>query len=204
MQCIEAMENGIYPINKNGEYNYDLFCGWDIKLDDPLFYINKLSDINEYIPLMLLFVVFNNMDLKYLKDNKESIQKVLEKVYSYKRSRFNFHLVSLLYTVSDFYNKDCLSFYLKILHSKDLSVQNESISCIKLMSDDELELVISSLKKNISLNIFKHENLQDFNSLQKKIYATMLHRAFLNKYEIHKKLRDYMDYDTAEYIDIYL
>lgn len=204
-RCIDDLKNRIYPFNEEGEIDINMFFGWDKKLDNPILYIEKLSDIDDYIPLMLLFVVLENTELSFIKEEKEYIFVILKKIYAYGRKRFNFHIVGIFGIILDLNNLRHKNFYDCLLEDPDVPIQNQAVSLILFMSEENFLLARTMLIEKYGFDLFiLDKNISKYNTIQRKIYASIFYRNYKNKAKIYEVMRHVLDYEVSEYIDVCL
>ncbi len=202
-----------YPFEDEGNsLNYSLFNDWDKKLVNPFFYLNKISNSNDYMTLHIATYIIENMALDFLQNNREEAMCIVKRLFSKNIQRLQFHLLREIILLMK--NKEDFIFYLKILNETCGILQNQAIFLLKNLekekivtfkeiSEEDFFDTFLITKKNYNFSIHEHI-MKNKSDLYKKLYTTGLYRNDYKKSEIFSIINEYQNNNLMDYIYVYL
>ncbi len=210
---VENILQGRYPLDSEGDINYELFYNWDEKyenVENVMFFLKQMAKSDNYMVLFLLSTKIKNVALSFIDDNASDFCCIIKKAMSHNCSRANIYFFQEIIRLIK--NEHDVQFYLKMLNLSESIVQNQGVSLLQYLSIDTIK-IFSNLANNNSFSSFFNGDNRDIklldtisvseNGLFQKIYVTGLYKCGFDKFQLIKHI-DGKNYDLVDYVYLFL
>ena len=202
-----------YPFDSEGiSLEYHLFNDWNEKSDDPFFYLNKLSDSNDYMALHIVAYILENMPLNFIKNNRKKTIDITKRLLLNDSQRLKFHVLrEFIFLMED--NEDFI-FYLKVLKESSGIVQNQAVALLRHLNEEKIKIFNENTEDGCFKSFFINDKdltlsmhsdfLRKKSDIYKKIYITGLYKNNYKKNDLFMVVDEYTNIDLMDYIYVYL
>lgn len=195
----------------NNFLDYDLYESWDIiyQKEDIFICLDRLSNSNNYISLITLAYIIENMNLDFIKRHRVFFMSIIRNAVKNNCERANIYFFKECINIID--NKYEFNLFVDMIYNSKGMCQNEAISLLRhidrnLMMDyfhcEEFTYFFENIETFDDLKVA--ECVKKMNNLSKKIYFTGMNKNGVDKLYIIKKFLEYNDYELSDYIFMYL